>query len=470
MDHRDYDSFSREELIRVLRDRDADEAGGLRLHYKGQTPPWRIVRRVQPRRQKIETKLCCGSEEDQVRNAIVEGENLQAMTSLYKYRGQIDLVITDPPFNTGEDFRYNDKWDDDPNDPDLGALVPPEDGSRHSKWLRFMVPRLWMMKEMLKPGGVLAICIDHRELYRLGLILDEIFGEQNRLAIINWQKTTVKNNTKHVAAITEYVLVYVKNTDRVRTGLLERSEKANARFQNVDNDPDGDWKQGDLTGGGPDSHLTALYKIQSPFDGELYPPPENRCWAFERRRMKEWLQAWGSTYVDRDLGDGRPRALVIKEAPVPGKSGFSVDHPVLKAARERAHQKLAAGAWPRLYFGNKGTAKPMYKVYFDEVKAGAVPTTFWVDEEEEPLGLGPVSWSSSESGRSREGVEELDKILGHGHGFKHVKPLKLFKKNHSDLVSRERHHSRSVCRICHDRPRLPGTEYAGRRRSKIYLD
>jgi adenine-specific DNA-methyltransferase len=96
------------------------------------------------------------------------------------------------------------------------------------------------------------------------------------------------------------------------TGLLERSEKANARFHNVDNDPDGDWKQGELTGGGPDSHLTALYKIQSPFDGELHPPPENRCWAFERRRMREWLQAWGSTYVDRDLGDGRPRALVIK--------------------------------------------------------------------------------------------------------------------------------------------------------------
>jgi len=66
------------------------------------------------------------------------------MVSLYKYRGQVDLIVTDPPYNTGEDFRYNDRWDEDPNDPDLGALVPAEDGSRHSKWLRFMVPRLWM--------------------------------------------------------------------------------------------------------------------------------------------------------------------------------------------------------------------------------------------------------------------------------------------------------------------------------------
>src|SRR5665213_925592 len=104
MTHRDYEAFSREELIRLLRDRDADEAGGLRLHYKGQTPPWRIVRRVQPRRQKIEQKLSFGSEEEQVSNLIVEGENLHAMVSLYKYRGQVDLILTDPPYNTGSDL------------------------------------------------------------------------------------------------------------------------------------------------------------------------------------------------------------------------------------------------------------------------------------------------------------------------------------------------------------------------------
>jgi adenine-specific DNA-methyltransferase len=188
MGDRDYDSYSREELIGLLTDRDADEAGGLRLYYKGQTPPWRIVRRVQPRRQKIEQKLSFGSEEQQAANLIVEGENLHAMVSLYKYRGQVDLILTDPPYNTGSDFRYNDKWDDDPNDPDLGTLVPAEDGSRHSKWLRFMVPRVWAMRECLRPGGVLAICIDHRELFRLGLVLDEIFGEANRIGIINWQK------------------------------------------------------------------------------------------------------------------------------------------------------------------------------------------------------------------------------------------------------------------------------------------
>src|SRR4051812_41195556 len=105
-DARAYDAYSREDLIRLLRERDADEAGGLRLHYKGQTPPWRIVRRVQPRRQRIEERLCCGDEAERT-NLILEGENLQAMVSLYKYRAQVDLLLTDPPYNTGEDFRYN---------------------------------------------------------------------------------------------------------------------------------------------------------------------------------------------------------------------------------------------------------------------------------------------------------------------------------------------------------------------------
>jgi adenine-specific DNA-methyltransferase len=64
---------------------------------------------------------------------LIEGENLHALVSLYKYRGQVDLVLTDPPYNTGLDFRYNDGWDEDPNDPGLGNLVPADDGSRHSK-------------------------------------------------------------------------------------------------------------------------------------------------------------------------------------------------------------------------------------------------------------------------------------------------------------------------------------------------
>lgn len=428
---RDYDKLSREDLIRLLSDRDGEDVGGIRLTYPGQAAPWQIVRRVKPRSQRIETKLCVGTEQAQAENLIIEGENLQALVSLYKYRGQVDLVLTDPPYNTGQDFRYNDRWEEDPNDPDLGELVPADDGSRHSKWLRFMVPRLWMIREMLKPSGVLAICIDQRELFRLGMVLDQMFGEANRLAIINWQKTTSKNDRKHVASTTEYILVYAKDEGKASTRLLGRSEKANARFGNPDRDLDGDWKQGDSAAMGDFDHPTMIYAIQSPFTGEMHYPPVGRHWTNEKSRMKAWLQEWGSTYQELDLKDDRPKALVIKGAPRPGDKDFRPDHPVLAEARKAAEARLAAGSWPRLYFGHTGKTKPMMKIYLSEVKAGSVPTTFWVDAEEAaaaPVVLDSVSWDAQETGRSREGIEELDEIIGKGHGFQTVKPLKLMRK------------------------------------------
>jgi len=145
---------------------------------------------------------------------VTEGENLQAMVTMYRDRGQVDLIVTDPPYNTGRDFRYNDRWEDDPNDPDLGELVTEEDGARHTKWMKFMYPRLRIMRDLLKPQGVLAIFIDHRELFRLGQMLDEIF-RGNRIAIINWQRSyTPRNDSGHISTSTEYVLVYAKDVDR----------------------------------------------------------------------------------------------------------------------------------------------------------------------------------------------------------------------------------------------------------------
>jgi hypothetical protein len=192
----DYEGIPRSGLIRLLQEHDAAllDAGrdGIVMSYTGRTAPWQIIRQVKPKLSRIVKKLSVGEEQTQSENEIWDGENLSAMVTLYKYRGQVDLILTDPPYNTGEDFRYNDKWDKDPNDPDLGELVPKDDGSRHSKWLRFMTPRVWMMREMLKPGGVIAICIDHRELFRLGMLMDEIFKEENRLAIINWQKVLLR--------------------------------------------------------------------------------------------------------------------------------------------------------------------------------------------------------------------------------------------------------------------------------------
>ena len=297
----------------MLRDNDVAllEAGkdGIVMNYTGRTAPWQIIRLVQPKLSRIIKTRSAGDEKLQCENELWDGENLSTMVTLYKYRGQVDLILTDPPYNTGEDFRYNDKWDQDPNDPDLGELVPKDDGSRHSKWLRFMTPRIWMMREMLKPGGVIAICIDHRELFRLGMVMDEIFREENRLAIINWQKTTPKNQSTHVSLTTEYILVYAKSAAVARTGDVERSARADARFGNPDNDELGDWKQGDLTG--KDRSQTSDYRIQSPFTG-VFHDPGHRHWANKRTKMKALLEEWGVNYEDFRAKDPRGVALALK--------------------------------------------------------------------------------------------------------------------------------------------------------------
>lgn len=308
-----YNDMPRAALIELLREHDASlaDAGkdGIIMSYSGRTAPWQIIRQVKPKLTKLLKKYSVGAEDEQVRHELWDGENLSAMTTLYKYRGQVDLIIADPPYNTGTDFRYNDKWDTDPNDPDLGDLVSKDDGSRHSKWLRFMTPRLWMMREMLRPNGVVAVCIDHRELYRLGMLMDEIFKEENRLGIINWQKTTPKNQASKLSLTTEYILVYAKDADRAKTGGVERSARADARFGNIDNDELSEWKQGDLTGKGKSKF--ADYAIQSPFTGEFHDPGE-RHWANKRVQMKAWAEEWGVKYEDCDIGDKRGLAIGLK--------------------------------------------------------------------------------------------------------------------------------------------------------------
>lgn len=396
---------------------------GIIMSYTGRTAPWQIIRQVKPKLSSIIKRLSTGEESAQAENILMDGENLSGMVTLYKYRGQVDLILTDPPYNTGKDFRYNDKWDTDPNDPDLGNLVAEEDGSRHSKWLRFMTPRLWMMRDMLKPGGVIAICIDHRELYRLGMLMDEVFREENRLAIINWQKTTSKNQSTHVSLTTEYVLVYAKSAISAKSGSVERSALSDARFGNADNDDLGDWKQGDLTGKGRGK--TSDYAIQSPFTGEFH-NPGGRHWANKRAQMQAWAEEWGSAYESFDIGDERGLALAL--------SGWSSakttaqQNALIKKSRAAAQKRLEQGNWPLLYWGIDGQQKPVRKQHKALVKQGAVPTSFWLDDEEGPIALDSVSWLRKMSGRSRDGVEELDQVVGKGHGFDTVKPLKLIKK------------------------------------------
>jgi len=434
------DVLDREDLIKIITKM---ATGGVAVMFNGKRSAMEIQKKVRPRAMRIRKGLSLGSEAERSQNIILEGENLQGMVTLYKYRNQIDLIVADPPYNTGRSFRYNDKWDEDPNDPDLGNIVSLEDGSRHTKWMKAMLPRLQMMRAMLKESGVVAICIDDSELYHLGMMLDEIFGEPNRLAIINWQKTySPKNDTKHVSTATEYVLVYAKNKEFVKTQLLPRDINMNKRFANPDNDPDGEWAGKDPTA--KEVRVNTNYAIQSPFTGNLHYPegeydfmgevpiPRKHWTGMKKTEMKSLLSQWGTPYIEKDIGDDRGKALLIKGASV-SLSGYSPSNDlVVNKAIKKAIKIREESVWPQLIFlGTNGEGRPRIKNHLKYVKQGKVPLTYWANEDFdgfEIIEVGSQSWAYTESGHSQTGITELNSIMGPNHGFDTVKPLKLIKK------------------------------------------
>ena len=428
--------MSKEELVETLTKM---INGGVALSFNGRRTAQMIQRKVMPRAVRINKELSYNDLSGKCNNLLIDGENLQAMVTLYKYRGTVDLIVTDPPYNTGKDFRYNDKWDTDPNDPELGAIVTLEDGSRHTKWIKFMYPRIQMMHSMLKPNGVLAICIDERELFHLGMMMNEVFGEENRIGIINWQKSYApKNDSTHLSSATEYVLVYSKNKSGTKTKLLDRTEEMNAKYKNPDNDPEGLWRDDN-----PVARTKSdkdRYAIQSPFTGALHYPGSG-AWRNTKTNMKKFLEKWGSKYVEKDIQDGRTKALVIKGASIPCVNieqnldnnpvvlfGGEKDDVLIKAEKKALKIK-EKGVIPELYFLKDGYGRPSIKRYLKYVKQGKVPLTYWADDEyDEQFELGCQSWAYSESGHSQTGIKELDYIIGKGHDFETVKPLKLIEK------------------------------------------
>ncbi|WP_024834020.1 site-specific DNA-methyltransferase [Ruminiclostridium josui] len=392
--------MSKEELLEFVKKM---LNGGITLSFNGKRTAQVIERKVMPRIVKIDKKLSFNDNSAEGNNIIIDGENLQAMVTLYKYKGQIDLIVTDPPYNTGKDFRYNDKWDTDPNDPDLGELVTLEDGSRHTKWMKFMLPRIQMMKAMLKPNGVLAICIDEREFFHLGMLLNEVFGEENRIGIINWQKSySPKNDSKHVSTATEYVLVYAKDKNIAKTALLPRDEKMNERFTNPDNDNLGRWAGKDPTA--KQFRKNTVYGIQSPFSGYIhYPegeysfngnvPEATKHWTgMSKTEMQLALEGWGSPYVLKNIGDGRGQALVLKGSSVRLHDYDPSKDPVVAEANKKALYIKENSSWPKLIFLDDnsrgvGFGRPRIKNHLKFVKQGKVAMTYWADEDYDELTL-----------------------------------------------------------------------------------
>jgi DNA methylase len=151
-------------------------------------------------------------------NMVIEGDNLQVLVSLRpRYTGQIDVIYIDAPYNLGkDDFRYSDKRFHDPDADDSDAVyVTNEDGGRHTKWLNFMAPRVYMLWQLLhEERGVLFLSINDVELFRIGMLLNEILGEENWVGTIVWHGNT-DNNPTRITIEHEYILCYAKSKDRL---------------------------------------------------------------------------------------------------------------------------------------------------------------------------------------------------------------------------------------------------------------
>lgn len=193
------------------------------------------------------------------------------------------------------------------------------------------------MKEMLKESGILAICIGEQELFNLGKMLDEVFGEENRIAIINWQKAYAPKTTTHVSTATDYVLVYAKSLEKAQTGKLTQNETQKVRFSNPDNDPNGPWRSTTSLLKASKLSRNGIYAIQNPFSGELYYPFEKNQWRYTKPKMKPLLEEWGSEYEEKELDDGNVLGLILKGFNLKNLENPKRD-PIFRQAKEKANE------------------------------------------------------------------------------------------------------------------------------------
>ncbi len=304
---------------------------------------------------------------DNTENLYIEGDNLEVLKLLQEtYLGKIKMIYIDPPYNTGNDFVYEDNFAQSTEEYLANSGQFDDEGNRllknldsngrfHTDWLNMIYPRLKIAKDLLSEDGVIFISIDDNEQENLKKCCDEIFGEENFLAQVIWERAFAPVNLKkHFSENHDYVICYAKNISSLHSnGLVRKDEN---RYKNLDNDPRGVWTSSDMTVGPvvPEK----LYEITLP-SGRTVTPTNGRCWLFTKNRYEEMLK----------------------------------DN--------------------RIWFGEKGDNVPRVKKFLSEVKQGITPLTIW---------------KYSDVGHSQDAAQRLKQLFDGQDYFDYPKPVNLIKQ------------------------------------------
>lgn len=311
---------------------------------------------------------------DHTKNLYIEGDNLDVLKLLREtYLGKVDTIYIDPPYNTGNDFVYEDDFATSTEDYLQASKSYDEQGNKlfqnndsngrfHSDWLSMMYSRLKLAKDLLSEQGVIFISIDDNEYENLRKICNEIFGENNFVSNIIWQKKySPQNDATYFSTMHDYILCVAKKKKHNKSDygweriLLPRDEKMNSRYSNPDNDPRGDWKPGDFTAEGPTPNC--IYEIVSP-TGKVFLPPQGKRWVFNKENYEALRQD------------------------------------------------------DRIWFGKDGNNVPALKRFASEVQQGMVPNTIWFYDD---------------VGHTQEGKQEANKLF-EAPVFDYPKPVRLIKR------------------------------------------
>lgn len=241
---------------------------------------------------------------DNTGNLYIEGDNLEVLKILREdYLGKVKMIYIDPPYNTGNDFVYEDDFsqtsgefrdksgmfDEDGNMILQNYEVNSESNGRfHTDWLNMIYPRLKVARDLLTEDGVIFISIDDNEVENLRKVCDEVFGERNFIAQLIWERAfSPKNDARFVSNSHDYVLMFTRNIDSFVIGRLDRTAEANARYSNPDNDPRGVWMSSDISV--KTYNAACDYPITTP-SGKIIEPPAGRCWSLSKKAFFERLQ------------------------------------------------------------------------------------------------------------------------------------------------------------------------------------